>query len=363
MYMLKLKNIIIILFLFLISNRVLAQDPSFSQFFASPLNVNPALTANIDEKWRMISNYRNQWIGPSNPFTTGTVSFDNKIFQDHVGNYVDEITRVGIGGMLMYDQALAGALKSNYASFNVTGNIRLIKKEGYELNGARIRHISKIKMDLTAEQRLGVGFGFIYGHKRLDYSNVDFEEQFTGNGFNTNLPTGEAALSKMKPYISVSAGILYSYIKDKTNIDLGLAAFHFNKPSQTFLDDKNHYLASRYVIHGNFEQLLTNQLILNTNGIYQYQSGASYFSIGGALGYSIPDYNKIIIINGGLWYWSDNAVIPYLGFRYENFQIGLSYDMTVSKLNEAPKRSHTFELCLILKGSGQRTGVIPAPWK
>ena len=35
-----------------------AQDPSFSQFFSSPLNINPALTANINADWRLISNFQ-----------------------------------------------------------------------------------------------------------------------------------------------------------------------------------------------------------------------------------------------------------------------------------------------------------------
>ena len=30
-----------------------AQDPSFSQFFSSPLNINPALTANINADWKI----------------------------------------------------------------------------------------------------------------------------------------------------------------------------------------------------------------------------------------------------------------------------------------------------------------------
>ena len=51
-----------------------AQDPSFSQFFASPLNINPALTANINSKWRLVTNFRDQWIGPASPYATGTVS-------------------------------------------------------------------------------------------------------------------------------------------------------------------------------------------------------------------------------------------------------------------------------------------------
>jgi type IX secretion system PorP/SprF family membrane protein len=347
-----------------ISLMLKAQDPSFSQFFASPLNVNPALTANINGKWRMITHYRNQWIGPSNPYQTGTVSFDSKIFQNTVANYVDEITRVGIGGMFMYDQAMAGAVKSNYASFNMSGNIRLGTGNRREMNGGKIRHISKIKMDRNPEHRLGIGIGIIYGHRRVDYSKLDFEDQFTGNGFDTNLPTGEAGLSNMKPYLSTSAGILYSYVGENSNFDLGVSAFHLNKPKQSFLSDDNQVLASRYVAHANFETNLTDLLFLNTNGIYQYQSGASYFSVGGNLGYHLPSGEKQRILNAGLWYWSNNAVIPYVGFTYGNFQAGLNYDFTISELNKAPRRAHTFELCLIFRGEGSSDkGVIPAPWK
>ncbi|MES1225285.1 MAG: PorP/SprF family type IX secretion system membrane protein, partial [Bacteroidota bacterium] len=305
----------------------------------------------------------NQWIGPSSPYTTGTISFDSKLFQNVAGNYVDENTRVGIGGMMMYDQAMEGVLKSNYASFNASGNIRIKEGRSLELNGARIRHNSKIKMDEGAEHRLGIGLGVIYGHKRVDYSKLTFGEQFTGFGFDTNLPTGEAALSSMKGYISTSAGILYSYINENSNLDIGVAAFHFNKPMLTALNDENQYLATRYVIHGNYETFVASNVILNTNGIYQYQSGASYFSVGGALGYYLPNDNQDIILNAGLWYWSKNAVIPYLGFAYGNFQVGLTYDVTISDLKQSPRKPKTFELCLIIRGNSKPNGIIPSPWK
>jgi type IX secretion system PorP/SprF family membrane protein len=339
------------------------QDPNFSQFFSSPLNINPALTGNIKGKWRVISNYRSQWIGPASPYNTGTISFDDKIFQNVAGNYVDENTRVAVGGMMMYDQAMGGVLKSSYASFNVSGNIRLKEGRRLEMNGSHIRHNSHIKMDEGAEHRLGVGLGAIYGHKRVDFSKLSFGEQFTGFGFDTNLPTGESALSNMKPYVSASAGILYSYVNENTNFDLGVSAFHFNKPKQTVLNDDKQFLASRYVIHGNFETFLTDQVILNTNGVYQYQSAASYFSVGGALGYYLPSDDKDVIVNAGLWYWSKNALVPYLGFTYGNFQVGLTYDITISGLNDVSQKPKTFELCLILRGDGKPDGIIPSPWK
>ncbi|MES1226414.1 MAG: type IX secretion system membrane protein PorP/SprF, partial [Bacteroidota bacterium] len=45
----------------LLGTAALAQDPNFSQFFASPLTLNPALTGKFDGVYRVAGNYRNQW--------------------------------------------------------------------------------------------------------------------------------------------------------------------------------------------------------------------------------------------------------------------------------------------------------------
>jgi len=362
----KMKKLLVVPAALMMTAAIHAQDPSFSQFYSSPLNINPALTANIYSKLRFISNYRTQWIGPSDPYTTGTVSFDTKIFQNVQTNYVDEITRVGIGSMLMYDNTLSGGLKSTYASLNVTGNVRLARGNQREMNGYKIRHLSKIKMDLSAEQRLGIGLGVSYGNRRIDITKLTFEDQFVGTGFDTNLPTGETALSTMKPFLSANAGIIYSItsVNEYTNFDIGVAAFHINRPRQTFLSDENSRLPIRYVAHANFERALTDIAFINTNAIYQYQGGASYFSIGGGLGYYLPTLDVTKILTAGLWYWSNNAIIPYFSYTLGDFQVGFSYDVTISKLKEAPKRAHTFEISMIIRGGTKAfDGIIPAPWK
>src|SRR5690349_15090973 len=190
-----------------------AQDPSFSQFFSSPLNINPSLTANINSKWRLVTNFRDQWIGPASPYTTGTISYDSKIMKDKL----PETSTLGLGGMLMYDYAMSGIHKSIYGSLNVSYNITL--------------------SDNLGDHRLGIGVGGIVASKRIEFQRLIYPEQFAGNGFDTNLPSGEAALTNMKPYISSSAGATYSYTNDRTNIDAGLAVFHLNRPKQTVLDD------------------------------------------------------------------------------------------------------------------------------
>ena len=337
-----MKKLKIFIYVFVLTaSQSMAQDPSFSQFFSSPLNINPSLTANINADWRAIANFRDQWISPASPYATGTISYDAKMFQKKFPG-MEEGNIFGLGGMLMYDKAMSGVVKSTYASLNMSYRVKLIDGE--------------------TKHRLGAGFGAIYGHRRIDFGGIDFEEQFTGYGFNTNLPTGESSLSSMKPYFSVSTGLLYSITSANSNFDIGVSAFHVNKPKQTFLKDENQYLPMRKVIHANFETFLSESVVLSTNAIYQSQETASYFSVGGALGYYLPS-NEDFLLNAGLWYWSKNAIIPYIGIAYKDYQFGLSYDVTISKLNQATEKPKTWELSLIVRGRNKPSYVIPCPWK
>lgn len=321
-----------------------AQDPSFSQFFSSPLNINPALTANINSDWRLISNVRDQWIGPASPYTTGTVSYDTKLNQNKYEN-VPESNYIGIGGMMMYDKTMGGIQKSTYASLNLSYTVKLLED------------------DYGNKQKLSVGFGGIYGRKNIDFSKLDFSNQFMGSGFDTNLPSGETALNNMKPYYSLSAGLVYNTSCEKSNFDIGVAAFHLNKPKQSYVEDEHQILAIRKVVHVNFETIVNDKVVFNANGIYQNQAKASYFSVGGSFGYHIDEEENGTMVNAGLWYWSKNAVIPYVGVAYKDMQFGFSYDMTISKLTQAEKKPSTFEVSLILRGTRKASGAIPCPWK
>src|SRR5512133_1937836 len=107
-----MKRFRIIVLLIIAGTGCYGQDPQFSQFFSSPLNINPALTAHINSDWRLISNLRDQWIGPASPYVTGTVSYDRKLFQNKIPNVENVDDNVfGIGAMMMYDHAMSGIQK------------------------------------------------------------------------------------------------------------------------------------------------------------------------------------------------------------------------------------------------------------
>ncbi len=283
-------------------------------------------------------------MGASSPYVTGTISYDSKV-QKKIP-FQEENNFVGLGGMLMFDRAMGGIAKAIYGSLNLSYNIKLI--------------------DGNSNHRLGIGFGATYGKRSVDYSRLNFEDQYTGFGFNTNLPTGETALSDMKAFISVNTGLVYSITSENSNFDIGVAAFHVNRPKQTFLKDDNQRLAIRQVAHANFETYLNDRTILNTNAIYQLQSSiktsAKYLSAGGGLGYYLGD-DKGPIINGGLWYWAENGFVPYVGLVYNNLQFGLTYEITTNKLSASAQKPSSIELSIILRGSREPSKNIPCPWK
>ena len=332
---------ILILVVMVASVPLRAQDPNFAQFFSSPLNINPALTAHINADWRVISNMRTQWVGPANPYLTGTVSFDSKLSQRQM--WSEEGSYFGVGTMVMYDQAFANIVKSTYLSQNISYSLVLNQGE-------------------KSTQRLIAGFGGIYGRRVVDFNRLTWEEQFVGNGFNTNLPTGEVALSNMKPYFSVTGGLVFNTSSDKSNWDIGVASFHINEPKQTFLEDPNQDLARRNVAHSNFETMINAELVLNLNAVYQFQREARYYSIGGGMGYFLPGADRTIF-NAGVWYWSVNSIIPYVGLAINDFQFGISYDITISKLRDAPRQPNSFELSLIYRGYRTMEKGLPCPWR
>jgi type IX secretion system PorP/SprF family membrane protein len=312
-----------------------AQDPHFSQFFMAPQFINPALVGIGTGDWKIMGNVRQQWGNAGTPFNTQALAAEVKI----TGREEDENT-LAVGVSVMNDQSMNGAFKSIYGSGIVAYNLRL-----------------------APSHRLGAGLSAAYGNRIIDYSQLTFGEQFTSGGFNLSLPTGETSLTNMKPFVSVGAGLLYSYTTEYLNIDAGIAADNVNRPPQTFLNDPRKYLEPRYTFHCNMEYSASDRMIYNLNTIFQRQNLQSYFSLGGSAGFDLTDGFRDRIFYLGIWYRESDALYPYVGFQTGSFQIGLSYDVTISSQNKGPYNPRSFELSFVLRNARKVPGVIPCPWK
>jgi type IX secretion system PorP/SprF family membrane protein len=314
---------------------VQGQDPHFSQFFTSPISVNPSLSGTGISKWKIMSNYRTQWSNTGTPFNTFTINGDYKVLGDDDNNNI-----LAVGLQFMNDKTLSGAFESNYLSTAIS----------YHVN-------------INNTSQIGVGFMGTYSTRSLGNSNFTFGEQFTSGGFDPSLPSGEPQNFAIKPFYSLSSGIVYVFENDNMRIQAGSSMYHVNRPSQSFFDNQDNNLPIRYAFHSSIENQLSNGGSLNSNFIYQHQGRVEYFALGSAFGLDISNDDKPKSLYLGAWYRTGDAFYPYIGLLIGSLQFGLTYDLSVVKQFSAQSLPGSFELSFVFRNSKKRYGIVPCPWR
>jgi len=337
----RLKHLLIICcFVGLGSLSVNAQDIHFSQFYLSPLNLNPAMTGVMNCNVRLVANYRNQWASVlnANAFNTYSVSYDQRI---PVGRY----DFFGIGGTFWGDRAgeldfstLQGRLSFSYSK--KMGGYR--KKAHYLVLGA----------DAGVSQR------------SIDFLNARYGTQHDGNGgFNGSLPTLETFNNTNFLFADIAAGVLWFTVFDEdNNLYIGGAYNHLNRANQSFEDAQFEALYSRFTVHAGGEFMITDKVGL-VPGIIALRQGPSFelntgTSLKFLLGGNKRQYQAFQI---GAWMRLSNhfaktttadAMILSTRFDYNDFSLGFSYDINVSSLRPASNANGAFEFALVYKICG-----------
>jgi type IX secretion system PorP/SprF family membrane protein len=314
-----------------------AQDPHFSQYFASPLTMNPANTGNFEGSNRMAMNFRQQWMGVGDPFVTGTVSVDSKILRNKLNN--DD--KFGIGLMGLYDQSLGSALLSSYGAFSIAYH-KALDEDGY--------------------QTLAVGFQPVIGNRRLDYSKVSFYRQFGSNGFDLSLPNGESFKTASIVYFDFNSGLMYNYQDEERSLYAGFSYYHMTRPKQSFLGDTSYRLPARFNVHLGASLLTGEYGRLFFSGTAMQQSGSSETALGVSYGYSVPSAADNTMLVVGAWYRMKDAIYPYVGLQFNSMLLGFSYDVTTSNLSLANTKNKSIEVSCILNFKDNREIRKLVPW-
>jgi type IX secretion system PorP/SprF family membrane protein len=127
-----------------------AQDPHFSQFFSSPLTLNPAFTGKFDGEWRLALNHRDQWPSIPKAYVTTSVSFDGGIMKSKLPN--GDV--FGLGVSALTDASANGQLKLNFGSASLSYH-KALDENGYStLLLTKENLLSKICFGLTVLQVL-----------------------------------------------------------------------------------------------------------------------------------------------------------------------------------------------------------------
>lgn len=286
---------------------VYAQDPLFTQFYANPLYLNPALAgSNICPRFAM--NYRNQWPSLSANFITQSFSYDQKF----------RAINGGIGIIAMHDQQGQNTIQTSSLGLLYSYHLQVNRKFTLMFGGQANFMMKFLDWNkLTFGDMIDPRRGFIY-------------------------QTGDVPRGGRKGFLDISAGVV-GYTK---RFFFGFAAHHLNRPNESMIVGRSP-LPMRFTGHAGAEIPLGkksqygNKVSISPNILFRYQQGFMEMNVG--------TYIKYDMFTFGTWFRNRDAFILLFGVQYERFKIGYSYDVTVSKLTNQSGGSHEISLGLSLK--------------
>ena len=301
-----------------------AQDPSFSQFFASPMTLNPALTGKFDGVYRVATNYRNQYPTISNAFRTMTASIDFGIMR----NRISELDQMGVGIMAFSDKAgEGGPLQNNYAALS------LAYHKGLDENGYH---------------QIGAGFQGTYVNKRLDITKVYFEDQLTPLGF-TGVTSEIFTNNQVNlSYFDLNAGVFYNGTTNGyNNFYLGASMYHINRPKESFRGG-DFILSARTTIQAGGKIPVGAYNYVHFAANHSMQAKAKNTMIGGAYSMNLNgnEENPTNFYIGS-WYRLEDSIIPYIGLEFGEWHAGFTYDVNTSGLKTGSNYRGGAEVSLI----------------
>ncbi len=288
----KIKYLIILIFTIFNILKINAQEPTFTQFYANPIYLNPAF-AGSNKCPRINMNYRNEWPNLSGNYITYSASYDQ---------YAKNING-GIGLLATYDQQGKGTINTSMIGLIYSYHLKVNRKFSM-LFGARAS----------------------YYQKSLDRNKLTFGDMIDPRkGFIYN--TGDQIGNQSKQFFNASLGM----VGFSKHFFFGLAAFNLNQPNESLITNGASPQKIRLTAHAGADIKIGSRsryskpTSLMPNIIFQYQQGFMEMNIG--------TYVKHGNLTFGAWYRNKDAFILSLGINTKSFRLGYSYDVTVSKLN------------------------------
>ena len=276
----------------------IAQDPEFTQFYANPLYLNPAL-AGTTICPRISINYRNQWPGISGTYITTSASFDRYVYN----------IKSGLGLIVTNDVAGQGTLKTT-----------------------TISGVYSYQLRISHEYSINVGMKASYGQKSIDWSKLTFGDMINERqGFVYN--TLETQHLSKKSFVDFSGGI----VGFSKRFFIGIAVDHITQPDEGLINTSRLPIK----ITGHAGAMIPvgargSETIISPNILYQQQQDFRQLNLG--------IYITKGSLVGGLWYRNNDSFIVLLGVQHGIIKFGYSYDVTISKLTNATAGSHELSL-------------------
>lgn len=295
-------------------HEVNGQDFHYSQFFAAPLNLNPAFAGSV-EKTRIGVNYRKQWPGLEYSFNGYSAYVDHYSFD----------LKSGFG--LLFN------------SFN---------EDNMNLRSTEVGFFYSYNLQVAENLNIRFGNQTSFVTKRGDLSGLLYGDQI--DVFNkTILSNTLDNLDQFEPfsYLDISFGFLMT----ARNFWFGASGYHLNDPKMWYVTERDfEYLPQRYAAHAGvrfdlaphtffgsqqneFITLMASYKQQGTFNQLDIMSQVIYQSYVFGLGYrGIPQNNRLP---------NADSAIFLLGFTLDSgMTFGYSYDWALSEVSSYTRGSH-----------------------
>jgi type IX secretion system PorP/SprF family membrane protein len=332
----KLFTRIKLLFIILYATGASAQDMHFTQFYSSPLYLNPAF-AGADVCSRVSLTYRNQWPGIKKTYTSYLASVDHYFNQKNIG----------AGILFASDVAGTGNLKTTIVNAQIAYEARLTKK---------------VYLRLGAQPGVQI--------RSINFNNLIFGDQIARGGEVASLE--EPTLTRA--FFDIGAGALV-YTR---RYWAGFSAYHLNRPNQSMREDPDGLLPIKISIHGGGKFQVKSKEDEKDEAKKKYVSPAFNYRHQNKFDQlDLGFYYSQSVLNLGLWYRgiplfkayspgykNNDAVAIIVGLKTDRFNFGYSYDITISKLARLSYGAHevavSYQLCKLKKKKKYRM-LTPCP--
>jgi type IX secretion system PorP/SprF family membrane protein len=294
------------------------QDFHFSQFYAGPLNLNPALTGS-SELTRMGINYRKQWPG---------LEFDLNGYSAFIDHYSFDLNS-GFGLIIN--------------SFN---------EQNLSLNTTEVGALYSYNVRVSKYGHLIMGTQLTYARRSGTIENLIFGDQI--DIFNRSInPNSIDNLNQFDPFGYFDLGMGLMYVNQ--NFWIGASGYHLNNPK---MFNTNYiefdFLPIKYGIQTGWQKDFKSnnywssdkERFFSIMGNYKKQGNFTQFDLN-----TQTKYNSLILGLGfrGLITPENlknyESIIGLFGVSLENgIIIGYSYDWLVSQVGVNTRGSHEFSL-------------------
>lgn len=315
-----MKYIYNIVYLLLFSNFSFGQDPIFTQFYNSPMLVNPSLVGTnmkMKQKFTFIS--KNQsWNHGIQSYYENMITLEKDLTYKMNSN-----NNFYLGILFLNQNSNNGILNNNYFIFNLTDKIKLSENDF-------------LKASIQSS----------YKNTFVNLSNSYFQNQFDSYGFSNISDIYDPISSFSISNFDVNPGVIYEHIDNNIKYNFGFAIFNVSKPVKTLSSNFTYFQPVKYIFNGSLNYNFQSNNSLFLSGYYQFNQLKNLFTLGGTYGFDLNNASNIIYL--GFWNRFGYSISPNFGIKHKNVHFNLTYDIpTKNKIYNVYKTS-IFETSLVV---------------